>query len=77
MTKSRHVTFRCTEEQYDQICDQAKANGTSVSKFILERACDDNDTPIYLDSESIRKCQDTLNQLRSHRLTVTRIKDKP
>ena len=34
MNKSRHVTFRCTQEEYDLI---KKYSGTNVSKWIVGR----------------------------------------
>ena len=35
MNKSRHVTFRCTQEQYAQIQKAASQLEISVSRFIL------------------------------------------
>ena len=35
MNKSRHVTFRCTQDQYDRIKCAAKANNLTVSELIL------------------------------------------
>jgi len=35
MNKSRHVTFRCTQEQYDQIMKAASSLGFSKSQFVL------------------------------------------
>ena len=34
MNKSRHVTFRCTQEQYDLI---KKHSGDSLTKYLLSR----------------------------------------
>ena len=36
MNKSRHVTFRCTQLDYDCIKGSAKKNDLSVSEFIIE-----------------------------------------
>ena len=68
MTKSKHVTFRCTQEQYEQIKGQAKANGTTISEFIVERACADNDSPIYLSSDALAALQEDMNRLRTYQL---------
>lgn len=35
MTKSRHVTFRCTQEQYARIKGAAENRHQTVSRFIL------------------------------------------
>ena len=35
MNKSRHVTFRCTQEQYDELKASADKLGLTVSQFIL------------------------------------------
>lgn len=35
MTKSRHVTFRCTEEQYAEIKASAEESEKSVSSYIV------------------------------------------
>jgi len=36
MNKSRHVTFRCTQEQYDAMKRDAGYCGISVSKHLVE-----------------------------------------
>ena len=35
MNKSRHVTFRCTQEQYAAIKKTAEANNVTVSKILI------------------------------------------
>ena len=35
MNKSRHVTFRCTQEQYDAIKKAADANNVTVSMILI------------------------------------------
>ena len=39
MTKSRHVTFRCTQEQYDEIKQLASEYDRTVS-YIVQTAID-------------------------------------
>ena len=38
MNKSRHVTFRCTQEQYDDVKKYADSLGLSVST-VMQRLC--------------------------------------
>ena len=38
MNKSRHVTFRCTQEEYDAIKSAAELQHLNVSQFVLDSA---------------------------------------
>ena len=38
MIKSRHVTFRCTQEQYDALKSAAELQHLSFSQFIRQSA---------------------------------------
>ena len=39
MNKSRHVTFRCTQEQYDELKAQAKFAESTLSAYIVDNLC--------------------------------------
>ena len=61
MNKSRHVTFRCTQEQYAAIKAYAEKNDITVSRF-LQRVCVfASSTPVtspWLDMESTKDLTD-------------------
>ena len=53
MNKSRHVTFRCTQDQYDEIKWQAKYAESTLSDYILNNLC-----PELKEVSGIRPCSD-------------------
>jgi len=79
--KSKHLTFRCTPEEYATI----KAHcGNNLSQFIVSRLIDGIDnTPIYLTPEERLSLSKEISQRRSDALKevgkaiFNRIKDKP
>ena len=78
MNKSRHVTFRCTQKQYDAIKEQAKANGDSISAFIVER-CTRDDSITYLTPEERSFLNEEINKRYSaiQDQLYDSLKDKP
>ena len=68
MNKSRHVTFRCTQEQYDLI---KKYSGKSLTKYLLSRIFyamrhldlePDKPEMIYIEPVNTPLSQEQLNQ---------------
>ena len=53
MNKSRHVTFRCTQEQYAQLKWQAKFAESTVSAYIVNNLC-----PKLYKTDGTRPCTD-------------------
>ena len=53
MNKSRHVTFRCIQEQYDAIKKAANHQEISVSSFIVRtlrrKSVGINTSPFYIE----------------------------
>ena len=67
MNKSRHVTFRCTQEQYDAIKRDAGYCGDSVSNHILE---------VYFDQYPIDHKPLSKHHMDRERQLESRYKDK-
>ena len=77
MNKSRHVTFRCTQEQYAKLSQFANEQEVSVSR-LLQSLCDQSpfiivsNTPLWTPEEiALLKDRD------APPLVINRIKDKP
>ena len=68
MNKNRHLTFRCTQEEYDLI--QSARGSMELSDYI--RSCifseEEDDIPMHLSPEETARLQDQLNQRYSNRL---------
>lgn len=80
MTKSRHVTFRCTEEQYKTIKRDAGYCGVSVSEHILETYFDQYpmvSKPPMSEDEKNQLATDRLKAIKQNLNPRYSIKDKP
>ena len=64
MNKSRHVTFRCTQEQYDQINIMAKEFEMTVSAYIVDSITDSLwDDAITLNPPQVREFFKDVDQI--------------